>query len=119
MASTKDVSQALRSPQAILAQLLLEIPEDQWYERQSAQVSPQVLANQLVGFANSDGGTIVIGLSEGRVQGTDEFPGHRNELMQAHLQHCQPPVPAQADLVACVRDDGETDQLLVLEVRPG
>jgi ATP-dependent DNA helicase RecG len=73
----------------------------------------------MIGFANADGGTLVVGMHDGKVEGTDSSDSHRNELMQAHVEHCQPPVPAQLKLLACRREDGQDDQLLVIEIRPG
>jgi len=119
MASTRDLGRALELPSAEVGSALLAAPEDQWYDRKSAQVSPQTLANHLIGFANADGGTVVVGLSEGRVQGTDHSPSHRNELMQAHVQHCQPAVPAHFRLLPCVNHKGRDDQLVVIDIRPG
>jgi ATP-dependent DNA helicase RecG len=119
MSSTRALGHALELPPSEAGLALLEVHEDQWYDRKSVQISPQKLANHLVGFANADGGTIVVGLSEGRVQGTDRSPPHRNELMQAHVQYCQPAVPAQCRLVPCVNHDGNEDHLLAIEVRAG
>ena len=39
--------------------------------------------------------------------------------MQAHIDFCQPAVPAKSRLIPCQRDDGLPDQLLVIEIRPG
>jgi ATP-dependent DNA helicase RecG len=120
MSSTRDVAQVIADSSAddVGGRLLL-IPEDQWFDRKSARTAPRVLANHLIAFANADGGTLAIGLSQGVVEGTDGFHEHRNELMQAHIQYCQPPVPAQSRLVDCLRDDGTADRLLIIEVRPG
>ena len=119
MSSTRDVAQALEGPTDLVGQSLVAVSEDQWFDRKSIATAPHVLAKHLVGLSNADGGTLAIGLSEGMVQGTDRQPEHRNELMQAHIQHCQPPVPARCSLVPCIRDDGAQDNLLIIEVRPG
>lgn len=119
MSSTRDVGRALQSDASEVGQSLLAIVEDQWYDRKSSKVKAHTLAQHLIGFANADGGTIAIGLSDGEVEGTDRWAKHRNELMQAHVQHCQPPVPARSYLLPCERDDGTSDQLLIIEVRPG
>jgi ATP-dependent DNA helicase RecG len=119
MASTRDVGLALTLPPGDVGAALLAIPEDQWYDRKSVAGAPHALARHLIALANADGGTIVIGLSEGRVQGTDGLADHRNELMQAHVQYCQPPVPARHQLVPCINTEGGTDHLLVIDVRPG
>jgi len=119
MSSTREVALALRSGTDNMAQTLLRVREDQWYDRKSVRIKAHTLATHLVGFANADGGTIVVGLSNARVEGTDRYEQHRNELMQAHVQYCQPAVPVRPRLVACLRDDGVEDQLLVLDIRPG
>ena len=47
----------------------LQLPEDQWFDRKSSRIAARDLANALIGFANAEGGTIVIGLSNGQVEG--------------------------------------------------
>lgn len=113
------VSQALAEPPEAVGRALLALPEDQWFERKSARVPPRELADTLIGFGNADGGTVIIGLWNSVVEGTDQEPKRRNDQMQAAIDHCVPPVRSRAELVACVRDDGTPDHLLVLEVSPG
>lgn len=96
---------------------LQSVPESQWFERKARLVSPQKLANALVGMANADGGTIVVGLAEdGSAEGTDSDPGHRNALMQVGVNLVMPPVRAVASLVPCVTSAGQPDHLLVFDV---
>jgi ATP-dependent DNA helicase RecG len=118
MSGPKDVEQRLCEPQQQVAQALLLPDEDQWFERKSARIKPRALADALIGFANADGGILVVGLSEGRVEGTDRLRSGRNDLMQAAVDFCVPPVPATHRLVPCVTDAGAPDHLLVLDVRP-
>jgi ATP-dependent DNA helicase RecG len=119
MSSTRDVGRALRSPAAEVGGALGAIAEDQWFDRKSFRVSARELANVEIGFANADGGVIVVGIHDGEVEGTNSSPSHRNELSQAHVQFCQPPVPANLTVVECQRGDGQADQLLVVEIPPG
>lgn len=44
--------------------------------------------------------------------------GRRNELAQASLDFCVPPVHVSHQLVDCIADGGEHDHLLVLDVAP-
>src|SRR5436309_1861728 len=97
---------------------LLDVVEDQWFDRKSSRITPQALANLEVGFGNADGGTIVIGLADGQVQGTDADPRRRNELMQAAVDLTEPPVRARSRFVACINRQGAADHLLVVEVEP-
>ncbi len=119
MSSTLQIERALLGPAATAGKALTAIPEDQWFDRKSFRVAPRELANVMVGFANADGGTLVVGIHDSKVEGTDGSTTHRNELMQAHVQHCQPPVPARSWLLPCRRDDDAPDHLLIVDIRPG
>jgi predicted HTH transcriptional regulator len=44
---------------------------------------PQDLANHIIGFANADGGMIVVGLRDGQVEGTDGRPQGIADWQQA------------------------------------
>ena len=39
-------------------------------------------------MGNADGGHIVVGLSSGKVEGTDGSPDKRNQQMQANIDFC-------------------------------
>src|SRR5437868_8913803 len=111
------VEQALSLPPEEVGVALLETGEDQWFDRKSARIKPRALADALVGFANAEGGIVVIGLSDGRIEGTDEVGRARNDLVQAPIDLCVPPVRAKHRLVPC-RTDAGADHLLIFEVRP-
>jgi len=118
MSPPRVIGQALAEPAPSVASALLAADEDQWFDRKSARVKPRALADALVAFANADGGVIVIGLSDGRVEGTDALGRARNDLVQAAIDHCVPPVRIDHRLVECVNEAGRADHLLVLDVRP-
>jgi ATP-dependent DNA helicase RecG len=111
------VEQALLLPPEEVGQALLDWHEDQWFDRKSARVKPRALADALIGFANAEGGIIVVGLSNGRIEGTDASVRSRNDLLQASIDFCVPPVRVRHRLVACVTAAGP-DHLLIFEVRP-
>jgi ATP-dependent DNA helicase RecG len=118
--STVAAERALNeSPPAQVGAELLALPEDQWFERKSARISPRSLADTLVGFANADGGTVVVGLHDGAVEGTSGSAPRRNAQMQANIDFCVPPVRSQHRLVDCVDEKGAPSQLLVIEVAAG
>ena len=46
-------------------------PESQWFERKGGRINARDLADVLVGFANSEGGVVAVGIADdGRVEGT-------------------------------------------------
>lgn len=116
--STTAVERALVSGPHHVGRLLLALPEDQWLDRKSARVKASDLANSLIGFANADGGFIVVGLHGGKVEGIRANPQRLNEHLQANVDFCVPPVRADVRYIACINEEGGTDQLLVLDIAP-
>ncbi len=98
---------------------LLALRENQWFERKSNRIAARELANALIGFANADGGLLVVGLSDGVVEGASQVPGQLGAQMQANIDFCHPPVRARAQMVDCVDARGEANDLLVFEVTAG
>jgi ATP-dependent DNA helicase RecG len=115
---TLAVENALNAQPAEVGAQLALLPEDQWFERKSSRIAPRDLAKALIGFANADGGTLVVGLSDGEVEGTGSNPERRNAQLQANIDFCIPPVPAKPRLIACVDRTGESNELVVFEVEP-
>ncbi|MDQ3757067.1 MAG: putative DNA binding domain-containing protein [Actinomycetota bacterium] len=112
------VLHALELPPPEVGEAILALPEDQWFDRKSARIAAAKLAVTEVALANADGGTLVIGIEDGRVEGTDRYAKHRNDLVQAGIDHCEPPVRSGHALVPCLNAQGEPDHLLVIEVPP-
>jgi ATP-dependent DNA helicase RecG len=54
---------------------LLALDENQWFERKSARAAPKDIAHDLIAFANAEGGVLVVGLSDGRIEGVRSRPG--------------------------------------------
>lgn len=104
-------------PEAVGPELLC-LPEDQWLERKSARVSARDLANALIGFANADGGLVIVGLHDDKVEGIDGHVVRQNEHLQANLDFCVPPVRARVRFVECINEKGVADRLFVLDVEP-
>jgi ATP-dependent DNA helicase RecG len=94
--------------------------EDQWFERKGSRVSAQTLGQALVSFANAEGGTIVVGVHNGEVEGMNAQGTKRiNELRQASIDHTSPPVRFNCTEIECVNSQGIRDVLLVFRVDPG
>src|SRR5689334_12194446 len=114
--STTVIEQLLAGPSELVGPDLLQLPEDQWLDRKSARVAGRDLANSMIGFANAEGGFVIVGLHDGKVEGIGTDAKRENEILQANLDFCIPPVRAQARFVACINGRGEPDRLVVLEV---
>jgi len=117
--SAGQIGAALESAPGELGARLLELSESQWFDRKSARIEPRKLAESIVAFANADGGTIVVGISNGVVEGVDADPQHLNALQQAAIDFTAPTVPVQSRLYPCLRSDETRDHVLVIEVPSG
>jgi ATP-dependent DNA helicase RecG len=106
----------LQLPPDQIGAALAAVPEGQWFDRKSMRIKPAHLAQTEVAFANAEGGTVVVGIHDGRVEGTDSQAQHRNQLIQAGVDQAEPPVRVHSSLVECRNQRGEVDHLLVLDV---
>lgn len=108
-----EVDHALAQPIEEAVDLLLALPEGQWFERKSGRVSARDLAAPLVALANAEGGCIVVGLHAGSVEGVTA--ARLNDLRQAAQDFTQPVVRVRAEPLST--PEGKT--LLLLRVDPG
>ena len=117
--STVAAEQALAQAPEARGQTLLRLPEDQWFDRKSARISPRSLAETLVGFANAEGGMVVVGLSDDRVEGIDSAgPGKLAAWQQTTFDFTQPAVRCEPTPIECQNSGGHRDRLLVFKIEP-
>lgn len=113
--STVAAEQALALPVGERGAAVALLPEGQWFDRKSPRISARDLADSLIGFANAEGGTVVIGIWNGKVEGVA-----RAKLLaqwqQASIDFTTPVVPCRTRVVECVNDHGDTDELVVIDV---
>ena len=91
-------------------------PESQWFERKSGRLGARELGNALVGFANAEGGTIVLGVTDDhRLEGT-LASGKVNEWRKAARNFTVPPVRHAFRVIPCVNLHGAADEIVLLDV---
>jgi predicted HTH transcriptional regulator len=93
--STIAIEQLRLLPEDDLVRQLTARAEDQWFDRASSRIDSRDLGNLMVGFANAEGGLIVIGIHGGVVEGVNDAPKRINGWRQAALDHTEPPVRHQ------------------------
>ncbi|MHB2029649.1 MAG: ATP-binding protein [Acidimicrobiales bacterium] len=114
--STVAARQALNAPVDERGLKLAAIKEDQWFDRKSARTQPKSLSEALVGFANAEGGFVIIGISAGVVEGVDSSLSEQNGWRQTAMDLTIPSVSIRAELVECVNQHGRSDHLMIIEV---
>lgn len=100
-----------------VGEALLALREDQWFDRKSARTRPVELAPAICGMANAEGGLIVLGLHNNRVEGITAT-GDENGWRQANLEFVEPPARVRVRKVACETTTGNAEHLMVLDVEP-
>lgn len=92
--------------------------EDQAFDCKSIQIDPKVLAITIVAFANADGGTIAIGVSDKtrKIEGVDQHTEKLNELLRVPLDFCNPTVSITSELLPCTDKDGNENHILLMHI---
>ena len=97
-------------------EVLLTKRENQWFDRKSIRTEAKDIANWMIGFANADGGRLVIGIHNGQIEGVDSSQERVNDLLQAALDHTVPPVRHAYSFLDCTNNRSQPDRLLLLDI---
>lgn len=97
---------------------VLTMSEKQIFDRKSIQIKPVDLSDTICAFANADGGTIAIGISDKhhRIEGVDYHEEQMNEILRAPIDFCSPTVPVTIEMVECVNYEGKQDHVLLMHI---
>lgn len=92
--------------------------EKQIFDRKSIQIKPVDLSDTICAFANADGGTIAIGISDKhrRIEGVDYHEEQLNEILRTPIDFCNPTVPITTEMVECVNYEGKPDHVLLMHI---
>lgn len=110
------VEQALQLSADEVGVALLKLPESQWFERKSGRIAPRKAAETVIAFSNAEGGILVIGASNGVIDGVSA--AKLNDLQQLAVDHTEPPVPAQVEMVE-VAEGNNVKQVAVIRIGMG
>lgn len=93
--------------------------ENKYFDRKSAAIRPSDLAPHISGFANADGGTLVIGISDKKLtlEGINSVGEDKiNELLNAPRDCCRPMPQYQEEFIDITNEKGQPDRLLLLHI---
>ena len=92
--------------------------EKQIFDRKSIQIKPVDLSDTICAFANADGGTIAIGISDKQrtIEGVDYHEEQLNEILRTPIDFCNPTVPVKTEMVECVNYKGKSDHILLMHI---
>lgn len=95
---------------------VIQTPESEYFDRKDARIGVSDLAELMVAFANTKGGTIALGISDKKRQIKGILCAgetHINELLNAHMDCCQPAPTVDIEYVPY-----QDDKVLLLHVHP-
>ena len=97
---------------------VLKMNEKQIFDRKSIRINPADLSDTICAFANADGGTIAIGISDKhhRIEGVDYHEEHLNEILRTPIDFCNPTVPVTTEMIECTNSDGKPDHVLLMHI---
>ena len=97
---------------------VLAMNEKQIFDRKSILIKPADLSDTLCAFANADGGTVAIGISDKlrRIEGVDYRSSQLNDILRTPIDFCNPTVPVTTEMVACVNSEGKPDHVLLMHI---
>lgn len=95
-------------------------PENQYLDRKSARKRPGELLKHLIGFANADGGLLVIGVEDdGSISGFKSHGAHNiNDFRQIDRNQTFYPLAKEFREIAVVNKNGENDVIVVISIEP-
>ncbi len=99
---------------------VLAFEEMQIFDRKSINIDPKALAIAIIAFANADGGTVVIGISDKtrKIEGVDYDIQRLNELLRVPFDFCVPTVKAEIEKIQCVDFKGRENHVLLMHIEP-
>lgn len=95
--------------------------ENKYFDRKSARIKPSDLSPLVSAFANAEGGTVVIGISDKtlEIEGINKYGMDKvNEFIAIPKNGCKPMPQYNEEFLDVINNKGERDQLLLLHVQP-
>lgn len=95
--------------------------ESRYFDRKSAKVRVAELAPHISAFANADGGTLVIGISDKKriLEGINSCGDDKiNEFINAPRDCCKPMPKYREEFIDITNGAGQSDRLLLLHINP-
>lgn len=91
--------------------------ESQRFDRKSAKIEAKDIANHIAGFANSDGGVLVIGISDnGELEGFEKYPNKENEFLKCTTTYLKTTPEIKYEKLNIINNGGKEDFILLLHI---
>lgn len=106
---------------ALTLEVMVSRKEGQYYDVKSAQKKPSELSDIVSAYANAEGGTVVIGISDKtrRVEGVNAQGEEKiNNFLNLPKDCCIPMPEYRHEFVDITNDAGKPDRVILLHIKP-
>ena len=106
---------------ALTLEVIVSRKEGQYYDVKSAQKKPSELSDIISAYANAEGGTVVIGISDKtrRLEGVNAQGEEKiNNFLNLPKDCCIPMPEYRHEFVDITNDAGKPDRLILLHIKP-
>ena len=93
--------------------------ENKYFDRKSVKIKPSDISDLISAFANAEGGTIVIGISDKQktLEGINNYGEEKiNSFINAPKDCCKPMPEFQEEFLDIINENGKKDRLLLLHI---
>ena len=92
--------------------------ENLYFDRKSARISSQSLANEIASFANANGGVVAVGVTDkGSIEGFNRYGVRKlNELQKVVSKYLKPAPIYKCEMLDVKNEKGEDDCILIFRI---
>src|SRR5258708_123947 len=100
--------------------LIIQENEGQLFDRKGQRINFTHLADEIIGFANADGGVIAIGIeSDKTITGVQDVSIKSAEIRKNTLMYIKPPISVEIKAVNCMNHKKENTNIILIEIPQG
>lgn len=98
----------------------LKEPENLYYDRKSAKIDLKSIANEVMAFANAQGGILAIGIKDnGEIEGFNKYGINKlNEAQKIVSSYLKPAPICNCEIIEINNVKGEKDRVLLYHIEP-
>lgn len=98
---------------------ILNMGENYAFDRKSAGISIKKLAEAMIGFANAEGGLIVLGVKARQIEGILSQGNVKiNDFLQCGFLKCHPSLNFKSERIEVTKPNGKLDEIILLHIEP-
>lgn len=114
-----DLIKSKVNPKLTLEYMTTEV-ENKYFDRKSGKIKPSDLSNLISAFANAEGGTIVIGISDKskKIEGLNQFGEEKiNNFISSPKEYCKPMPSFEEEFLEVVDHNGDINRILLIHIK--